>query len=354
LAKGFVRASELTSCVVRFDKELLREQLLERCRKGLGQVVSPRPWALPLVPIWAAVSVVRHWLYDRKLLPVVRLSVPVIAVGSTNARGSGKTPAAIMMATELRRRGHRVGVAVRGYRRVNQGTHVALSTDSMCASELGDEGALIASKGFLVAAGPRRVSTAQALEGAGATVVVFEDGLGHRRLHRDIDIAIVDGRNLRARGLIPAGERREWQPIPARVDGVLCQYADESSLPAGAVPVRRMAGGWHHGDTEIAKGPSGDVALFLGVGRPGDFVRDLALNIGRSRIFGDHEPISEETAQEILTWAAGLPIVCTAKDRVRLPPGLFDRVWWRDVVMTAEDLPESWFLFSPLTEVATD
>lgn len=348
VAMGFVRASALTGASHTVDLGPLVANIGALVLGSLPKSISPRPWAIPFVPVWLAVSLVRNFVYDKGLISTIRLSVPVISVGSPNARGAGKTPAAIMVASYLRDQGHRVGVAVRGYRRDDKTASVHLSTDTRLAAHLGDEGALIAKRGFIVAASPRRVEAAQALVDAGVTVVVFEDGLGHRRLHRDLDITIVDARNVSARGLMPAGERREWAPIPKRAHRVLCQYARQGTLPKGALPVTRTVGMWHHGDEAIVLGPSGPVRVLLSVGRPGDIVAQLGLDVSAVRIMRDHAPIDDALTHELLDWAQGEPIVVTAKDRVRLPATLFDRVWWRDIDMTVTAWPTDWFDSIPM------
>jgi tetraacyldisaccharide-1-P 4'-kinase len=49
-------------------------------------------------------------------------------------------------------------------------------------------------------------------------------------------------------------------------------------------------------------------------------------------------------ARDLRRWAGGRPLVCTAKDRVRLPPDLAADVWWRDAWIEVEGpLPDAWF-----------
>lgn len=307
--------------------------------------VSPRPWACAMALIWGVLSTMRGWLYTYGLLPTYRASVSVIAVGSTNARGSGKTPCAIMLAREAQQLNHKVGIAVRGYRRTNQSRDVCLSIDTTEASELGDEGAVIAAQGFIVAAGPNRVATVQALEQLSVTLVILEDGLQHRKIDRDVEIAVVDGRSPKARGLIPMGERREWAVVPARVDGLLIQNSEGWEAPTG-VPtrkVRRTPGPWYHGDAKITSGPQGPCAVVIGVGRPAEFVETLQMEVARVKVLQDHQPITTSDADTLLEWAGGLPIICTGKDRVRMPQQLRNRVWYRDIEASVEGgIPAEW------------
>jgi len=306
---------------------------------------SPRPWARPAGELWSWVSRTRNAAYRRSVLPVERLSVPVISVGSTNARGPGRTSTTAWLARELAGRGHRVGVAVRGYRRQRAGTDCRLSSTCPTAADLGDEGALHALAGHLVAAGPDRVACGHLLVDAGATVVLVDDGLQHRRLHRDLDLAVVDARFVDAAGMLPEGWRREPDAVPARVHGVIVHHGGPRSWP-WAQPVAyatRHFGPWFHGD-ETAREPRGPVAAFSGVARAGDVLSGLDVPVEAFRDLGDHARIDEALAGELVRWAQGRPLVCTAKDRVRMPGWLAAEVWWRDVELQLDGVPDTWLM----------
>jgi tetraacyldisaccharide-1-P 4'-kinase len=83
------------------------------------------------------------------------------------------------------------------------------------------------------------------------------------------------------------------------------------------------------------------VALFAGIARPADAALDVALQAFRA--LPDHAPVDDRLARELLQWAAGHPLACTAKDRVRLPRWLADTVWWRDRTAVLHGAPEAWF-----------
>jgi tetraacyldisaccharide-1-P 4'-kinase/3-deoxy-D-manno-octulosonic-acid transferase len=267
---------------------------------------SPRPWALPLSPLLRA-----GW--PRR---AHQLSVPVVSVGSANARGPGRTSTVRALVAVLAARGHTVGVAVSGYRRTSAGSDVRMGTD---AADVGDEGALLAAAGALVAAGRDRRRAAQRLVEAGATCVVLDDGLRHTEVARDLDIVVVDARFPSARGPLPAGERR---PSPSPRDGfVLVHHGgglfDTPGLPAGRTPDR-----W------TPRRPDGPVAAFAGIARPADFLATLDVPVARFLALPDHAPLDEELLRR---FAGELPLVCTAKDAARLPSDMQNRVAWRDV-----------------------
>lgn len=301
---------------------------------------SPRPWARVFAVVWGLAASLRPGRVER-------LGIPVVSIGSTNARGPGKTSTARWFARALRARGHVVGIATRGYRRARAGDDIRLSSTSADAADLGDEGALFAADGFLVAAGPDRVACGRALEAAGATVIVLDDGLQHRRLHRDVDLCVVDARYPAGRGLIPAGERREREIVPVRVDGVIVHHASATDHRLGidvGVPVaraHRSFGPWRRGGAR-ATAPDRPVAAFAGIGRPADFLAGVGAPVARFRALGDHQPVDAAVAAELEVWAADLPLVTTAKDHVRLPEPLRSRVWSRDVEVELIGVPDAW------------
>ncbi len=287
---------------------------------------TPRPWAAPLAPVLRLLAGFRR-------APFWSATVPVLAVGSANARGPGRTSFARWLAEELRRRGFDVGVSVRGYRRVDPGSDVRDDTQSPRAADLGDEGALFAADGHRVAAGPDRRATVERLLANGATVIVLDDGLGSHPVRSLVDIEIVDARFPTARGPLPAGERR-----PNARPGQVVVWTHVSALfpaPAGAVVATARPGPW------VAEPPSGSVAAFAGLGRSADIAQFGDLAIARFRALRDHQGISDASLDGLITWADGLPLVTTAKDAVRLPLHRRHEVNWRDVTVDVENFPEA-------------
>jgi 3-deoxy-D-manno-octulosonic-acid transferase len=304
-------------------------------RSDASPPVSPRPWLAPVAPAVRGGVDAWHAAWDAGLRTPTVLDVPVVSVGSTNPRGSGKTPVASHIAGLLASRGHKVGIAVRGYRR--RGSGLVCSWDDASSFGLGDEGALHARK-YLVAACPDRVLASKALVSAGATVIVLDDGLQHRHLARDIDLLVLDAADTSARGMMPVGDRREVCERPARVTAVI---ALDGALP-NALGARRVPGPWHMGDQKCTL-PDGPLFALAGIARPARFFASLPARVAETRALRDHQPIDLSMARELLAWSRGRPILCTAKDRVRMPGILRDRVYWRDLrVIFDEPVPLSW------------
>ena len=287
---------------------------------------APRPMLWPLVPLVAGVAALRRRLARPQRFPVV-----VVSVGSTNARSPGRTSTVRALVGLLA--GRRVGVATRGYRRARRGRDVRGSWDTQDAADLGDEGALLAAAGAEVAAGPDRVAAVAALVARGVEVVLLDDGLSVHGVVADLVLGVVDARFPGARGPLPAGERRELEAVPDRVDLVVVHHGDgRFAFPGHAAT--RSPGPWVSGSGATG-GPAGPVAVWAAVGRGADVLASLDLEVARARLDPDHHVPDERSLR---AFAGDLPLVCTAKDAVRLPASLRATAWWRDVEVALPDV----------------
>ncbi len=148
--------------------------------------------------------------------------MPVVVVGNLYVGGTGKTPLTIELVRALRRRGWHPGVVSRGYGGRARAPRIVDASDS--AVDVGDEPLLIArATQAPVAVGARRVEAARALLHAHSAcdVIVADDGLQHRRLAREMEIALMDERGLGNGWLLPAGPLREPAARLERVDAIV-------------------------------------------------------------------------------------------------------------------------------------
>ena len=96
---------------------------------------------LPLSWLFGLIILIRKGLFKLGLKKQAKMPVPVIIVGNITAGGSGKTPMVIYLIELLRSKGFKPGVISRGY-----GSDVVDEvsvTDAHCASDVGDEPAMI-------------------------------------------------------------------------------------------------------------------------------------------------------------------------------------------------------------------
>src|SRR5438270_12534808 len=101
----------------------------------------------PFSFLYGAAMKARAALYDRGVFRVHNVSVPVISVGNITAGGTGKTPLVEWIANKIAKRGLRVCILTRGYRRTSPHQRVVVSDGSKILSDVesaGDEPLMLA------------------------------------------------------------------------------------------------------------------------------------------------------------------------------------------------------------------
>jgi tetraacyldisaccharide 4'-kinase len=152
-----------------------------------------------------------------------QLLLPVIVVGNINVGGTGKTPLTLALAQHMIERGWHPVIVSRGYgSKAVQPRQVRADSRYQ---DVGDEPLLMARRNLCpVWIGTDRAQAAhQALKAhPECDVVLCDDGLQHYRLHRDVEIAVVDGLRRFGNGLmLPAGPLREPASRLNEVDAVV-------------------------------------------------------------------------------------------------------------------------------------
>ena len=302
----------------------------------MTQHSSARRFLLPLTPLYRLALGLRELRLHSGLESVRRLRYPVVSIGSLSAGGSGKTPLTIALAQALTRRGLQVDVLSRGYGRSNS---AAMRVDpNGSAEEFGDEPLLIAREsGVPVYVAPQRYDAGRLAESAqsdsGAQVVhLLDDGFQHRQLHRDVNVLILDHRDLHDH-LLPAGNLREplralhradVLAIPAENSEVAHHLLDpiqidrNSEEPPWIGPVFRL-------DRRMTvPSISGPIVAFCGIARSDQFFNGLesqGLHLASRIAFADHHRYDQHDLDCILGSARSInaaAVVTTEKDHVRL------------------------------------
>jgi len=290
-------------------------------------VKAPAFWSAPpgvtarlLSPLGWIYGRAAAWRMDR---PGQQAALPVVCIGNLTAGGAGKTPAALMLADALRARGERPFVVSRGYGGRLAGP-VRVDPRTMVAADCGDEPLLLARHVPVIVSRDRAAGAALALA-EGATVALLDDGLQNPRLAKDFAIAVIDAEVGFGNGFcLPAGPLRA--PLEAQMRHV------DVLLSIGATVAPDLARwGKPVVAARIVPDPVAVAALvgrrllaFAGIGRPEKFFATLAragLDVAATRAFGDHHAFSvgEIAALRAEASAAGLTLVTTEKDAMRLP-----------------------------------
>jgi tetraacyldisaccharide 4'-kinase len=298
---------------------------------------SPVPaWAAALESVYRGVLALRRRLYASGALRSRGVGVPVVVVGNLTVGGTGKTPLVAALAAELRQRGWRPGIALRGYGGSRSRPGV-LPSDADPA-QFGDEAVLLARATHVpVATGRERVAAARLLVDAGCDVVVCDDGLQHWALARDLEVLVVDGeRRFGNRRLLPAGPLREPVERAGRVDFVVVNgtRAEPGEYLMRIAGQRALALGGAPRDVRLSEWRGCAVHAVAGIGNPERFFSMLE---GEGIVVHRHPlPDHHAFSGRELRFDDTLPVLVTEKDAVKCARHAHDRLF---VVPVEAELP---------------
>ena len=176
--------------------------------RGLLRILSwPYGWLM----------IVRNRAFGAGIKAIVRVDCPVVAIGNLTTGGTGKTPIVAAVVKLLQQQGHRPGIVSRGYGADSTGVN--------------DEKRVLE---ILCPAVPhvqmpdRVVAARKLIKESDVTIVVLDDAFQHRRIHRDLNIVLIDATNPFGYGFqLPRGLLREPLGGLKRADVVLITRADQ-------------------------------------------------------------------------------------------------------------------------------
>ncbi len=286
------------------------------------------PFLYPLSLMYRGAVLTRNALYDRGLLKVKRLPVPVVSVGNISAGGTGKTSVVKLLARELGKV-LRTAILLRGYRRESRGVLVVSDGEELRADvrSAGDEAYLLARslRGVPVVVSEDRFRGGMlAVDSLGAELIILDDGFQHRRLHRDVDIVLLRKRDLTDR-LLPAGLLREPLSSLERADAVVLSYQDTEpfGFEVAGKPVFRMFREFccllkpDFSRVPLSELEGKEVTVFAGLGSNEQFFRTvekLGVRVKERISLPDHYHYRGFTLRR------GEIYLTTPKDLVKLPP----------------------------------
>ena len=282
--------------------------------------LKPRPWLLPLTPLYRAGLAVKNHLYATRRLATQTLANPVLSIGSLSTGGAGKTPAVLALAGLLTRNGHQVDVLSRGYGRTSQA--VAHVDPNGTPQDFGDEPLELARAGLSVFVAAERYQAGFLAEQTNpATIHLLDDGFQHRRLARTADFVCLTLADLHDH-LLPAGNLREPLISLRRAQAILLREEEAEQLyPVTSRLTRAYHWTLRRTLTLPPDAPTHPFA-FCALARPQSFFSSLPLLAGQ-RAFPDHHPYPLTDCDPLIAAARQANangFLTTAKDAVKLTP----------------------------------
>lgn len=162
-------------------------------------------------------SGVKNFLYDKNVLKPKKVEAFVISVGNFTTGGVGKTPVVAELAKYFIEKGDRVAIVSRGYGGKLDNKKVNVISDGINlyykADMAGDEPYWLAvnlNMCAVLTCSNRVRACEYAIKELGVTKIILDDGFQHRKLHRDLNLVLVDSEKQFGNGYqLPAGPLRE-------------------------------------------------------------------------------------------------------------------------------------------------
>ena len=314
-------------------------------------------WLKPLLPLswlFRAISGWRRrylqWRYQGQ-----RFTAPLVIVGNISVGGSGKTPLIVALVAALKQRGFKPGVVSRGYGGKAASYPLFVNAQAPVAAS-GDEPLLIAQLAQcpVVVDADRNAAVAYLLDHSDCDLVLSDDGLQHYRLHRDIEIVVVDGERGFGNGRrLPAGPLRESPERLQQADFVVVNGGMPVNLgvPCEQMQIapRRMtqlcSGVSQSIDQWLTEQQSKAVHAVAAIGNPQRFANTL-VSLGLEAELHSHND-HQALGPEDLSFGDDLAVIVTAKDAVKLlgsdhrqslgQGSIADNIWVLEIEAQIED-----------------
>lgn len=171
-------------------------------------------------------SGIKNFLYDNNILKPKTVDAFVISVGNYTTGGVGKTPVVAEIARYFVNKGEKVAIVSRGYGGKLSNKNVNVISDGINlyynADMAGDEPYWLAvnlNMCAVLTCSNRYMACKYAVDKMGITKIILDDGFQHRKLHRDLDIVLVDSEKQFGNECeLPAGPLREKIGTKTRAD----------------------------------------------------------------------------------------------------------------------------------------
>ena len=290
----------------------------------------------PFSLLYAAVTSLRNFLYDKGIKKSTAFNLPIIAVGNLSVGGTGKTPMVEYLIRLLSDK-HNLAVLSRGYKRKSKGFYLANATTTI--EEIGDEPFQYHSKfkNIHVAVNADRVEGVNTILASlpKTDVVLLDDAFQHRRIKAGFYIMLTGYNDLFYNDLVlPAGNLRECKSGVKRANVVVVTKCPKNLSEEEMLQIKSKIAidndkiffstiSYHHSvannseEIKIADLKNDFIAV-AGIAKPEYFFEYLNCTKNDSLTFPDHHFFSDQDIKNIIQKANGRKIITTEKDYMRL------------------------------------
>ncbi len=289
---------------------------------------------------------VRHFAFDCALVKEKKVGVPVVSIGNIVAGGTGKTALVEKLGKELAAKG-KLAILSRGYRgKLEHKTAELHLLDSSFITPkwCGDEPYLLL-KALPEAAlfvGKNRVANAERAAYQSTDLILLDDGMQYRQLHRDLEIVMLNAANLYGKGFfLPRGYLRDFPERLERADYLfahglvdvdhyhrvkkkLIQYTEAPLIGTRMEPKKVELSSKEEWFTLDGK----KVGVFCGLGNPETFVetvRRFGGEVLEQWSLPDHVEPKMEALRRFALFCRGKQcdlILCSEKDWIKIKSAL--------------------------------
>lgn len=285
----------------------------------------------------------------------------IISVGNISLGGTGKTPFVILIGRYFIENGKKVCVLSRGYKgKLKYNTNIISDGNKLYFHPpmAADEPYLIAKNlqnAVVITGKDRTKGYLLAREKFNCDTFILDDGFQHRKMHRDIDILLLDHNNPVSTGFIfPFGYLREFPSAIKRADIIVFTKSLEKTIPE---KVKKFVEGKqiffsNYKFTSIARADEEkcldsikgeNILAFSGIAKNKHFfhmLKNTGANVVKTFSFKDHHNYTEKELLNILKTAKDKDvkyIITTEKDYVKIPNNLNETFYYAKIEIVLND-----------------
>lgn len=293
---------------------------------------------------------IRNFLYEKKIISQTKVKPFVVSIGNIVAGGVGKTPITILLAKAFYNA--KVGIITRGYKsKFENKNKIIFPKDKHSWKLIGDEPSLIKKKikDAYLFIGKNRLISAKKAEKENLDLLILDDGLQYRKLHKDIEVIVLNNNNLFGNNhFLPRGFLRDNPKRLKEADLIIVNNANiendykktlKTYSKAPIVCIKPSISKIFDIDNNELKKIGPTISIFCSIGDPQSFY-DMMINnnfkIVDKLFFSDHYPFS---LNDLISFSENSikkgaeRIVCTYKDFVKIDKNLF-----RDIPIACIDI----------------